>query len=193
MMSSICNFCRILCGNDSILCDICKNWCHFSCTKMTKRQIKELSSSDDPFFCQMCIYDNLPFSCLTKIGFMAAFEESNSKKKTNFLCLLCDKECENVPTKLGNRSVQCDSCRRWTHQTCSAMSSVEFDRISMDNSLFFAKSVCLSFFLIEVYQNLKFFLWSLITLLMKRKWIFCRSKNMPKILNYKAFTVYTKI
>ena len=145
-MSSICNFCNIVCDNNSILCDICNNWCHFSCIKLTKRQIKELSSSEDPFFCQMCICKNLPFSGLTKVGFMAAFKEFNSRKKSKcFPCLLCDKECENIPKKQSHRSVQCDSCKRWTHQICSSMNNAEFDLISMDNSSFFCQKCLFKF------------------------------------------------
>ena len=96
MMSYLCNFCNIDCGNDSILCDVCDHWCHFSCTKLTRSQLEHLSNSDDPYFCMQCIKSNLPFASLSVNNFKKIFSEVGDKHSlTKFPWLVCNKNCQN--------------------------------------------------------------------------------------------------
>ena len=51
-----CTKCQDHClyNEDSLCCDNCDEWTHFSCTKITKKHFKRLSSSNLSFYCQNC-------------------------------------------------------------------------------------------------------------------------------------------
>lgn len=56
-------------GTNSIQCDICDHWVHLRCTTLTKNDLVTLGSSDDPWYCQLCLGNCLPFSSLNQEDF----------------------------------------------------------------------------------------------------------------------------
>ena len=121
-----CLVCKKVCNHGCIMCNNCKSWIHFRCTKMTKKQINRFSRTDDQYYCAPCISTNLPYSKLdnkelSTLNTCDEIQPNNVKtfsipdKIPNFdtcnLCMECNLEC----TKCLNNSCAdpqriCDTC-----------------------------------------------------------------------------------
>jgi len=44
----------------AIYCSICKSWLHKLCSNVADEQYTEVTSSPEPFYCHICISENLP-------------------------------------------------------------------------------------------------------------------------------------
>ena len=62
----------------AIYCSICKGWQHKLCSKVTDEQYTEVTSSPEPFYCHICISENLPTN-LVSLGNGCVSEESPSE------------------------------------------------------------------------------------------------------------------
>ena len=51
-----CGACSKICEDDCIMCDYCKNWIHYKCSKLTKKQTNRYHQTLDKYFCQSCRY-----------------------------------------------------------------------------------------------------------------------------------------
>ena len=73
---SSCSKCNKLCKPDheTISCDICKNQIHLKCTKFSNKKFTSLSLSTIIYYCQICIDDVLPFSCISDVEFSKNFQ-----------------------------------------------------------------------------------------------------------------------
>ena len=47
-----------------IFCDICRSWCHLSCTSLSISDYNNLASSPDDWFCHNCLSKVFPFNSL---------------------------------------------------------------------------------------------------------------------------------
>jgi len=61
----------------AIYCSICKSWLLELCSNVTDEQYTEVTSSPEPFFCHICISENLPTN-LVSLGNECVSEESSS-------------------------------------------------------------------------------------------------------------------
>ena len=119
-----CNICSKPCINwpnydQYIMCAHCSRSYHFSCCKLNRRQFFRRRSDiqKEPFYCQPCIKDSLPFVNVPK----TKFNEISSSKTTEptslspkhisscELCLECNPDCENCTTCTDLYRV-CDKC-----------------------------------------------------------------------------------
>jgi len=62
----------------AIYCSICKSWLHKLCSNVTDEQYTEVTSSPEPFYCHICISENLPTN-LVSLGNECVSEESLSE------------------------------------------------------------------------------------------------------------------
>ena len=58
----ICPLCNKISQNDCIMCDHCKKWIHYKCSKLTKTQINRYTHSNDVYYCPTCISQCIPFT-----------------------------------------------------------------------------------------------------------------------------------
>ena len=77
----------------AVLCDLCDQWTCTSCASISKERYEELkiSENDDPFLCNFCINNALPFS----------YESDRSFFQTNLLGLNEENNIENLSFKLN--------------------------------------------------------------------------------------------
>ena len=74
-----------------ICCDICNNWIHFTCTSLTTKQFNFLGDSKEPYFCNNCPHDIMPFQKLTHSEFADFYQIAQielSKEMTHVLSSL---------------------------------------------------------------------------------------------------------
>ena len=45
-----CAVCKSLCKDGCIMCDICKSWVHFKCSKLTTKQLRRYSKTEDKYY-----------------------------------------------------------------------------------------------------------------------------------------------
>ena len=66
-----CPMCTMCLRNNQrmICCDICNNWIHFKCTSLPTKQFKLLGDSKEPYFCNNCLRNIIPFQKLTHFKF----------------------------------------------------------------------------------------------------------------------------
>ena len=78
-----CTYCLKLVTDScsSIYCDICNSWIHSKCLKFSNSYLRELGSSDNPFYCPKCISNELPFMFLSRAELKTVF---NFAKKNCF-------------------------------------------------------------------------------------------------------------
>ena len=106
-----------------IPCALCECVYHLKCCKLNRKQFFKRGSDIQtlPFYCKVCIKENLPFANIPK----TKFNEINSEKNTNILnsmspiqnrdntscelCLECNPDCENC-TVCNDLYRICDNC-----------------------------------------------------------------------------------
>jgi len=59
-----CSACGKPCKSNQkcIACDICNSWLHFRCIDMCISTSEKLASNLEPYYCQSCLRQHLPFS-----------------------------------------------------------------------------------------------------------------------------------
>ena len=60
----LCPKCDLIVSDDqnSIFCDVCKNWFHLRCTGLTRQRFEHFASDpSSQWFCKECIVRALPF------------------------------------------------------------------------------------------------------------------------------------
>ena len=57
-----------------ICCDICNHWIRFKCTSLTTKQFNILGDSKEPYFCNNCLHDIIPFQKLTHSEFADLYQ-----------------------------------------------------------------------------------------------------------------------
>ena len=81
---------------DSILCNLCKNWIYRKCSPLGKCDFEKIGQIEEPWFCLGCRQENLPFLTLDTQKFNKLFEiPKTAKNKDNQgvqLCRICDKK-----------------------------------------------------------------------------------------------------
>ena len=104
-----CLVCGDNCFNDSvhqpsINCDLCKDWVHHKCSKLTVNQFNKYGQTDVPFFCSNCVAENIPFSKLSKQKLDKLNVDDSQVNETTSMakptldctyCVVCNSECEN--------------------------------------------------------------------------------------------------
>ncbi len=110
----------------SILCDSCKKWSHFKCTKLQVRQFNKFGRTSESYYCSSCIKNNLPFCNISNKLF---FDQQNMHTKTsNFnncqLCIECNIECDVCPGDCPDQHRVCDNCLK-----CSLLDVNEFSNL----------------------------------------------------------------
>ena len=104
-----CAVCKSLCRDGCIMCDVCKSWIHFKCSKLTRKQLRRYSTTEDKYYCTPCISTSLPFNRLAdkKLNILNSNDKVTLSKETrlpaetNFqdgkatcdLCMECNPEC----------------------------------------------------------------------------------------------------
>ena len=69
-----CKICKEQCYNDtihapSIMCNCCQKWLHHSCSKLNHTYFNKLGNSDQPYYCFVCMGENVPFVKISKNAF----------------------------------------------------------------------------------------------------------------------------
>ena len=59
-----CNACGKICEDDCIMCNSCRSWVHYKCSKLTKKQTNRYHQTTDKYYCQNCISQTLPFNAI---------------------------------------------------------------------------------------------------------------------------------
>ena len=131
-----CIVCGDHCYNDtvnqpSIQCDLCENWVHHYCSKLTVNQFNKYGCTDTPYYCTSCICENIPYSKLSKAKFdkLEVDKSPPGAQRTNnsnpcTLCVACNNECN-----------ECITCPN-THRVCDDCIQCKYINLSQLNSLF---------------------------------------------------------
>ena len=82
MPEVVCNVCDKVCKTNqiSIFCDICHNWLHLKCTKLSVKSFQNLGPSSMPYFCQRCLNFTFPFSDLNNVEMINVTENKRFGK-----------------------------------------------------------------------------------------------------------------
>ncbi len=108
---------------NSIYCDSCCSWIHLKCSGLTKKLFHEISNTDDPYFCAICLHDIFPFHSLCNTKLIKELNPVSAKSVTKFKEILnrYDKICSvcSKVVRLVQSSVPCGNCRHLTHKKCS--------------------------------------------------------------------------
>ena len=65
----ICLVCKKDVNSDCIYCEICDQWLHFKCSKISRSNFISLSKSNEPFFCFNCLAQEIPLSLISNKEF----------------------------------------------------------------------------------------------------------------------------
>ena len=119
-----CGICGDHCYNDSIHqpsinCDLCQQWVHHKCSKLTINQFNKYGKTSIPFYCTKCVAENVPFTNLSRPKFNTLNEDNpslnntaiNKSSNTNACthCVVCNSECNNC-VNCPNMHRVCNSC-----------------------------------------------------------------------------------
>ena len=116
-----CKVCKEHCFNDtvhdpSIYCDCCQQWLHHSCSKLSHVQFNKLGNGNMPYYCHICINENVPFSKITKSSFINTVikcSANSSAFRSNApvctLCIECNHGCEECQICPDLHRI-CDGC-----------------------------------------------------------------------------------
>lgn len=125
MTDLYCKFCLeiVLDNCNCIYCEICDRWCHIKCVKMSINRLRELSESNEPFYCKKCLSHELPFYSLTNKTFAATIDCTPDVNARNFKfpCKVCKKSC-----KSNQNCIYCEICKIWIHVKCTSLSISQF-------------------------------------------------------------------
>ena len=132
-----CLSCGKHCYNDtahdaSIMCDICNQWLHYKCSKLTIKQFNKYGKNPDtPYYCFKCLQQNIPFTGLSKsklISILNCASNRNTRAQTYIstscnLCVECNTECEDCVV-CPNAHKICDFCIRCQYLNFSQVNSL---------------------------------------------------------------------
>ena len=82
----ICFICKKNVKNNCIYCEICDQWLHFKCSKISRSQFISLSKSNGPFFCFNCLAQEIPFSSISN----KEFKNLNVNNICTHSCDICN-------------------------------------------------------------------------------------------------------
>lgn len=133
----ICLICRKIVNNDCICCDICDQWLHFKCSKLSKSQFYLLSQSNEPYFCYNCIEQEMPFSLISNTEFKRLYFCKINAKNFKYPCRICGNAC-----KCSQNCIQCNLCNEWTHFKCSALTLNQFEGHVVNEDEAFLCNIC---------------------------------------------------
>ena len=91
----ICSVCKKSVKNNCIYCEICGQWSHFKCCKISSSQFVSLSKSNEPFFCFNCLVQEIPFSFLSN----KELKNLNLSNICSYNCKICNNNscfCKNI-------------------------------------------------------------------------------------------------
>ena len=78
-----------------IACDICNSWLHFRCIDMCISTFEKLASSLEPYYCQSCLQQHLPFYTLSTNSDIFDLENANKSQVSIPPSLINDAVTEN--------------------------------------------------------------------------------------------------
>ena len=130
-----CQVCQKPCENfpdreASILCDSCNKWEHVSCSKLKISQFNKLGRNSEPYFCQTCISENLPFVKIKKLDneYLSHTPQSQSNCSTLLnqcsLCIECNDECDTCLKSCPDFYRICNNCL-----SCNQYNLENFDNL----------------------------------------------------------------
>ena len=133
-----CLVCGDHCFNDSvhqpsINCDLCQQWVHHKCSKLTVNQFNKYGQTPTPFYCCNCVAENIPFSKLSKPKFDKLNDDGSTVSVNNHMtlstcacthCVVCNSEC--------NSCINCPNI----HRVCNSCIECKYLDVSELNSLF---------------------------------------------------------
>ena len=103
----LCPKCDLIVSDDqnSIFCDVCKNWFHLRCTGLTRQRFEHLASDpSSQWFCKECI------DCI----------------ELNKYWSVCTRRVVNI-----ERAIPCHNCKHYIHRKCSELLECDI-QISLD-------------------------------------------------------------
>ena len=130
MLCCICNLkCKLPTTNTNlskstrkgIFCDICSNWYHLKCTKVTENELIEFNVSQQPYYYPKCLNESLPFENLNDIEIMEEPNNAATKQINSFAFPSIDDELVAVNPNCCYRSVQWLSKNISTKNTLSVL------------------------------------------------------------------------
>ena len=67
MVKFPCGICQkeVKSKHKAICCDLCDQWIHISCNKLTKTDYNKMMNSNLLWFCKKCLKKELPFNSIT--------------------------------------------------------------------------------------------------------------------------------
>ena len=139
----LCPVCLKVCKDSQkgICCDVCDQWLHRKCAKISLVQFQSLGNSDSPFYCHHCLSSALPFVNITKSVFNQLFSTGyvrQCSRSVKFPCKHCKKPCQK-----NQNCICCDVCKIWIHVKCTALTMSQFKSYSVDCLPYFC-SLCLT-------------------------------------------------
>ena len=133
----ICVVCKKIVNNNCIFCNICDQWLHFKCSKLSKSQFYLLSQSNEPYFCYSCIEQEMPFSLISNTEFKRLYFCITNAKNLKYPCRICGNAC-----KCSQNCIQCNLCNEWTHFKCSALTLNQFEGHVVNEDEAFLCNIC---------------------------------------------------
>ena len=133
----ICVVCKKIVNNNCIFCNICDQWLHFKCSKLSKSQFYLLSQSNEPYFCYSCIEQEMPFSLISNTEFKRLYFCITNAKNLKYPCRICGNAC-----KCSHNCIQCNLCNEWTHFKCSALTLNQFEGHVVNEDEAFLCNIC---------------------------------------------------
>ena len=125
---------------DSIFCDCCYTWLHRKCLKMSYKQFTSLSHDNEPWFCNLCLTNHLPYFNLSTQNLLSLSYNSLTIRKSKqnlkhvslhkhdtkkFCCSTCTKQVKNL-----NKSLFCNLCSHYIHHKCTELPKYHIKRLN---------------------------------------------------------------
>ena len=100
-----CLVCTKKVKNNGINCDLCGQWVHFKCSKLSSAQIVSLSESIEPYFCFKCLKQEVLFISINNSEFKELYLSNFTPKSFKYPCSVCSNTCKSY-----QNCVKCDLC-----------------------------------------------------------------------------------
>ena len=153
---------------DCVSCFKCSAWYHVTCANLPKYALHAYKNKTEKFKCNLCSTKTNCHFCEKKYprgqrvhclncshsfcskcvslqsgknisSFLSSENEFYcSECDKNFLCIKCEKPCED--SQDAEPSIFCDCCKRWLHFKCSRLKVQQFNKLGRNSDPYYCSS-----------------------------------------------------